>query len=645
MDLTTIYSARKTILCSLASLAVLLAGCEKQQEIIPVMRVSLDSTWAELREGESITLTATILPSDATNKNLIWESEFPEVVTVEDGKVTALPLGRKENSHVKITVTSEDGGHSAICYVQVISVYVPVEKINLNKTTLEMTVGDTFTLTSNVWPEDASVKHVSWSSTDEHVARVDQNGLVTGMGSGIAKIIASAGGVIGECEVKVSNPVHSVSISPSELTLMKGESAKLSASVSPDHADEVQIIWTSSDESVAMVGQSGKVIALKSGTAIIKASAGNASGLCKITVLNPAESVSLDRSSISLKKGESVLLTATVYPADADERTISWSSSDVSIATVDDGGMVKACKSGAAEITAAVGRVSAVCKVEVSNPVESIVLDHTELTLEKGRTAVLNATVYPEDADNKDITWSSLDNSVAVVDGVGTVTATGNGTTEITATAGGVKATCVVAVSTPVESISLDRTSITLLVEESAKLIASVYPHDASNVDIEWSSSDSWIVSVENDGSIKANSTGTATITAKVGDKSASCSVLVLSTSPNAVNAHYYGGAVRIINGLIQYGSQLNFGVSNFSCETITVKSVQLIDGKDNSAGNVMTIGKDIAPGGSAAWTITIGLLGIHSPTAVFVFLFRGQEYSCSAQYWSFSPFGTSNAE
>ena len=90
---------------------------------------------------------------------------------------------------------------------------------------------------------------------------------------------------------------------------------------------------------------------------------------------------------------------------------------------------------------------------------------------------------------------------------------------------------------------------------------------------------------------------------------------------------------MSILNGLMLSGSQLNFGVVNNSCETITVVSAQLIDGETHQAGNVMEIGADINPGSSKAWTITIGPAGIHSPKIRFVYTFKGEEYSCEAAY------------
>ena len=160
-------------------------------------------------------------------------------------------------------------------------------------------------------------------------------------------------------------------------------------------------------------------------------------------------SVSLDKTSVSLNVGESVTLAATVKPDNASDKTVTWSSSKTSVATVDANGKVTAVAEGNATITAKAGDKTATCTVTVKKKVvavSSISLDKTSLELKEGETATLIATVNPDNATNKAVTWSSDKTSVATVNASGKVTAVAEGTATITAKAGGKTATCIISV-------------------------------------------------------------------------------------------------------------------------------------------------------------------------------------------------------
>ena len=138
------------------------------KRIYPVESVSLDKTSLELTEGDKATLTATVLPENATNKNASWSSSDEKVATVSaTGEVTAVAPGK-----AAITVTTEDGAKTTKCEVTVNKRIYPVESVSLDKTSIELTEGDKATLTATVLPENASNKNVSWTSSDEKVATV-----------------------------------------------------------------------------------------------------------------------------------------------------------------------------------------------------------------------------------------------------------------------------------------------------------------------------------------------------------------------------------------------------------------------------------------------------------------------------------------
>ena len=249
------------------------------------------------------------------------------------------------------------------------------------------------------------------------------------------------------------------------------------------------------------------------------------------------ESVTLNATTLTLEPGKTRTLTATVLPENADDRTVSWSSSDTAVATVGEDGTVTAVKAGEATITARAGDKEATCTVTVKQiliAVESVTLDETTLTLMRGDTGKLTATVTPDDADDKTVLWSSSNASVATVDNDGTVTAHKAGEAKITAQAGDIKAECAVTVNPIlVESITLNMTTLTFTRGETGKLTATVTPDDADDKTVLWSSSDTAVATVDNDGMVTAVSKGTVTITAQAGGKTATCTVTVKQAVEN----------------------------------------------------------------------------------------------------------------
>ena len=330
--------------------------------------------------------------------------------------------------------------------------------------------------------------------------------------------------------------VSSVSLDKTSVSLNVGESVTLAATVKPDNATNKTVSWSSSNASVASVDASGKVSAVAEGTATITAKAGDKTATCSVTVTKKVvavESVTLDKSSLELNEGETATLTATVKPDNASDKTVTWSSSKTSVATVDANGKVTAVAEGNATITAKAGNKSATCSVTVTKnvvAVESITLDKSSLELNEGETATLVATVKPDNATNKTVTWSSSRTSVATVDANGKVTAVAEGTATITAKAGDKTATCSVTVkknTVAVESVTLDKSSLELTEGETATLTATVKPDNATNKTVTWSSDKTSVATVDANGKVTAVAEGTATITAKAGDKTATCSVTV----------------------------------------------------------------------------------------------------------------------
>ena len=434
-------------------------------------------------------------------------------------------------------ITATCGDVSATCAVTVVA--TPVESVTLNQTTASLRVGQTVTLTATVQPEDATDKTVTWSSSNEAVATVDAEGKVTAMALGEAVITATCGDVSATCAVTVvATPVESVTLNQTTASLRVGQTVTLTATVQPEDATDKTVTWSSSNEAVATVDAEGKVTAMALGEAVITASCGDASATCAVTVIpTPAESVTLSQTTASLKVGQTVTLTATVMPEDATDKAVTWTSSNEAVATVDANGKVTAKALGKAVITAKSGDVSATCTVTVEpTPVESVTLNQTSATLRVGQTVTLTATVQPEDATDKTVTWTSSDTEVITIDENGQITAVGmkdSGATVTATAANGASASCHVTVLAPLAtSIELDQTMISATVGDEVQLTATILPAEASNQTIEWRSSDETIATVSASGLVSVVAVGDVTITASTTDGSnlsATCVIKAVS--------------------------------------------------------------------------------------------------------------------
>ncbi len=518
------------------------ATCSMTVVATPAESVTLNQTSASLKVGETVSLIATVLPANATDKTVTWSSSNPAVATVDaNGKVTAIALGNT-------TITAKCGSVSASCSVTVVA--TPAESVTINQTSAQLKVGEIVSLTATVLPANATGKTVTWSSSNPEVATVDANGKVTAIALGSATITAKCGSVSASCSVTVvATPAESVTLNQTSASLKVGESVSLTATVLPADATDKTVTWSSSNTAVATVDANGKVTAVALGNAVITAKCGSVSATCSVTVVaTPAESVTLSQTSASLKVGESVSLTATVLPANATDKTVTWSSSNPAVATVDSNGKVTAVALGNAIITAKCGSVSATCSVTVvATPAESVTLSQTSAQLKVGETVSLTATVLPANATDKTVTWSSSNTAVATVDANGKVTAVALGNAIITAKCGSVSATCsVTVVATPAESITLNQTSASLKVGETVSLTATVLPANATDKTVTWSSSNTAVATVDANGKITAVALGNATITAKCGSISATCSVTVVATPAETVTLNQTTASLKV---------------------------------------------------------------------------------------------------
>lgn len=316
----------KIVLPALAALATF-TFCSKptpepepEPQPVKVTDVSLSKTSLSLMVGEEYTLTATVLPKDADDTNVVWSVDHPAVVSVNDGKVKALSEGE-----ALITVKTEDGGFTATCKVSVKEEdkTISVTGISLDRTSLDMVAEDSFTLKATVTPSDATNPKVLWSSSDETVVSVNE-GVLLALKSGSSTVTATTedGGFKATCEVTVVDktiPVTGVSLDKTSISLIVGEMASLKATVEPEDATDPSVTWSSDNEGVVVV-EGGEITAVGAGTATItvKTEDGGFTATCDVTVNASCKVISYtttDNLPVFLNLPESIgtLVSNTYY--------------------------------------------------------------------------------------------------------------------------------------------------------------------------------------------------------------------------------------------------------------------------------------------------------------------------------------------
>ena len=367
---------------------------EKAGADIPATGVTLDKTTLSLTEGASAKLTATVEPENATDKAIVWTSSDNAVATVENGVVTAVKAGTA-------TITAACGSAKAECAVTVtaapaspLSVKVgtaayPVKPVDGqagkyhvavpygSNATIEVKDAAFLMVTNSkgdyLNDEGSNPFTLTAAQLDKLLINKDIPFTPANSASKVAylSIMDAMAGTTYELYIELTReavPATGVTLNETALSLRPTEKATLAATVAPENTTDT-LVWTSSNDAVATV-KNGVVTAVKEGKATITAACGNAKAECVVTVLPPilATGVTLDKAALKLYEGDAAKLTATVEPENTTDKTIVWTSSDKTIATVKDGA-VTAVKAGTATITAACGEAKATCAVTVKAPV------------------------------------------------------------------------------------------------------------------------------------------------------------------------------------------------------------------------------------------------------------------------------------
>lgn len=630
-------------------------------EVTPLMVSDFSLQTASIVKTIPTQLEANVSPAEADNKKLKWTSLTPDIATVtEDGMMTGLKMGT-----AKVKAETTDGSNLS-CVFEVQVTGLPVSTISLPAES-SIIKTESMKLECSILPLASDNQKLQWSSNATDIASVDEStGVITAHKVGDAVITATTtdgSGISASTTIHVTPLKVSQIEMPKDISLLYSLSKQIEVNIAPELADNKTLKWTSDNENIATVTHEGVVKGVNVGTTNITATAMDGSGVsatCKVTV-KPVV-IDLSTKTINLRKGESYAeQIVNVLPDNYEHKEVVWTSADNSIASVDSEGMITAVKPGITTIKYSLGydsSITAECKVivydenvvyvggiyyiidkqkseatvtsiyggkntsldaeqvaqcycyaeevpefiGVNNPanmddvfqqatlhviygneeaykadawwkrfykiegcnapsdadkkVTSITISQTEATLKPNDTMQLEATVYPTDAANKKILWTSSNEDVAIVTDEGFVLAITEGEADIIAEASdgtGIKAMCHLTVENekkpvvPIVEIKFEESPVTIVLGESKKLNVLFNPVNASNKTLQWKSVNSDVASVDKDGNVLGVSAGKSIIQAKTTDGSNLTINCVVTVIPSTGISNITMGEVKLI--------------------------------------------------------------------------------------------------
>lgn len=517
---------------------------------------------ALIHKGDTKALTVEYTPADTTDdKTVAWSSSDSTVASVDNnGIVTAVKPG-------SAVITAKVGNYQATCAV---TVDAPLKEIVPEKAIIDMVKKQTANIAYSVVPADTTdSKDVTFTSSDETVAKVNSDGKVTAKKAGQATVtITGANGIKATVTVNVSEiPVNEVVLSAQDEIIEAGAKKVITATLKPENNtdDNQGVTWTTSDEKIAKVivdnedSHKATIEGVAAGLAVITATAANGTKAeCTVKVPKHITSITLP-GAVELTRGTSTTLNVTITPADTDDdTTVTWKSSDSDVVKVDEKtGMVYAVKAGNADVTVTTKAVdNATAKPFTATT--TVTVKENNMTDEIGKKLAFdefdelligqkdNANNYlnlselikaNNITDDINVEFVSSDKAVATIDNDGNVFGLKAGKTTITATVTAIAGDGSKNVYTaegeltvkaiPLNSIAFDKVIKEMKLGATDTLSIIYNPQNTTDAkDVTWTSSNPSVISVEN-GKLTANAVGTADITAKVGDKTVTCTITV----------------------------------------------------------------------------------------------------------------------
>ena len=578
-------------------------------EIIPGLR-TINCT-----EGYEDTLRIDILPEDTKETEVEWESSDENIVFVsDDGQITAKNAGSciitvtsKSNPDIKAEITINVSAAATettstqkdIVTDDVVTAADPtyVQEVKLDHDEMEIAVGYLDVSYISFVPSTAIEKGLIWTSSDEDIATVDDQGWITAKKAGICSVTVqsvSNPNATASVTVRVTDPYapapESIELSHRMIYFdIPGETSTVTANIAPDSVADKRIIWTSSDENIATVDENGNITSVGKGKCtIIAKAASNDAVTAEITVevledeKIGVESIDLSRHIVHLEYiGQQYIVSANLLPENAFNKKINWVSSNSKVASVDQNGTITAQSAGTCIITAVSDdnpNVRSTVSIEVSDneiiPAEKITVSETELKFNSvNDTKQLSAEISPENSTQKNIIWQSSDETIAAVDTNGLVTAKGSGSCKIIAVNednSNISAEVSVTVTdgnedNKVKEITLTEKSLNLVAGgESKQVYAVITPSTASNQEAIWQTSDSGIAAVSENGLITPMGAGTCTITVTSKDNpDVKASLTVNVTAENSTSS--------VITGITLSKTTMNLTVGQKDISWVTM--------------------------------------------------------------------------
>jgi len=421
-----------------------------------------------------------------------------------------------------------------------------IDEISLNTTSLNMYTGTTYQLIANTTDRTAPV---TWESSDEKLATVDENGLVTAKkATGTKPVQITASQVIDGvkksvvCNIYIQAAVTSVKITPDNVVMNIGEYETLRATVSPSGLVGTYLHWLSSDTSIFTITDSTDLTVTiqgkSGGTAVLTAlNAENiVVGYCKVTVNQEAQGIKLSQTAVTIPLSHKTYqLYATLSPDNTTNTKVIWDSQNKGVVTVDQNGLVTLKKAGTATISVQSQDnplLIAYCTFTVQDVVSSLKLDYHDIEMYSGETRRLSYVMTPTLIDNPKVIWTSFDTSVATVDASGMVTAKGPGTTQImimSASNGSYYDICTVVVKQKATSVKMNYKEITMNRGDYFDMEVTIAPVNATEASLIWESLNPTVATVSSTGRITARAEGTAIIAVRTQSGVTSyCTVKVL---------------------------------------------------------------------------------------------------------------------
>lgn len=475
-----------------------------------------------LLKDKTFAVTAYKYPSNST-KTITWTSSNEAVATVDqNGKITAVAKGKAD-----ITAVIEGGSSAQIKVTVIDSWKKETQSITVNKPTYTLTIkrnklNPTVSLSAKIKGNSTGKM---WYSDDINVATVNKSGKVTAVGAGTTEIhCRTADGEIVASSVITVNEfrIDSDNMRNNIVYVNAGEAC--SVRLTNTTSDNSAVTWKSSNPKVASIDENGNVTAYKKGTVTITVTTADKSkDTCKLVVVTPTESLKMNKTSASIYVGKSVSLKASLVTRGSND-PVFWTSSNSSIATVSDKGVVKGLKQGTVTITATSFNGEKTT-AEITVMSKAATLEFTEVTpalFMGGHTGEFTVEITSPVNSNDTIKWTTSNKRVIDIvdvssDGKTITIKSGNkGTATITAKAGSGKSVKykVTSVNQAADSMTLNKTSASIYVGKSVTFKAKKVEPKGSNDIIIWSTSNESIATVTPDGVVKGVGQGDVTITA-----------------------------------------------------------------------------------------------------------------------------------